>query len=363
MLRLIEKLKKVKDFRHDSGKRHPLWVVLLIIILGMMQSYTTDRALGDFAKNNHDLLITYFHFPFHRVPSRSTIRRILFGVDWSSLLAVFNEWAIEEYANKYGLQWLSIDGKSLKSTVTNSTDAAQNFLMFASFFSHDTGLVLNLQCWENKHCSEIHQVQAMVSNSDLQHMVFSLDALHSNQVTPQVIIDSGNDYLIALKANQLNLYKHVQEFTHNSIPDSFDYSEDNRHGRLILRGVSVFNVKHSFHKKWQHIKSYIRVERYGERDGKDYNHVAYYISSLSETAQVFAERIRKHWNIENQLHWVKDVIFKEDTLSIQDLQAVSNWSILQTIGLNLFRSLGFLSITEGQRWLNYRWFRLCDLLE
>lgn len=229
VLRLIEKLKKVKDFRNDSGKRHPLWVVLLIIILGMMQSYTTDRALGDFAKNNHDLLITYFHLPFHRVPSRSTIRRILFGLDWSSLLAAFNEWAIEEYADKHGLKWLSIDGKSLKSTVSHPTDAAQNCLMFASFFSQDTGLVLNLQRWENKSSSEIHQVQSMVSNSALQNRVFSLDALHSNQITPQFIIDSGNDYLMALKANQLNLYKHVQEFTDNSIPDSFDYSEDKGH--------------------------------------------------------------------------------------------------------------------------------------
>ena len=68
------------------------------------------------------------------------------------------------------------------------------------------------------------------------------------------------------------------------------------------------------------------------------------------------------WKIENQLHWVKDVIFKEDTLLLTDFQAISNLSILQTIGLNLFRSLGFLSIAMGQRWLDNRWFRLCDLL-
>jgi predicted transposase YbfD/YdcC len=84
---------------------------------------------------------------------------------------------------------------------------------------------------------------------------------------------------------------------------------------------------------------------------------------LVENAQNFAEKIRGHWKIENQLHWVKDVIFKEDTLPITDFQAVSNLSILQTIALNLFRNLGFLSITEGQRWLNHRWFKLWDLLE
>ncbi|AKV66898.1 Mobile element protein [Microcystis panniformis FACHB-1757] len=68
------------------------------------------------------------------------------------------------------------------------------------------------------------------------------------------------------------------------------------------------------------------------------------------------------------MHWVKDVIFKEDTLPLTDFQAVSNLSILPTIALNLFRGLGFLSfillsITKGQRWLDNKWFRLCDLLE
>ncbi|AKV67577.1 Mobile element protein [Microcystis panniformis FACHB-1757] len=88
---------------------------------------------------------------------------------------------------------------------------------------------------------------------------------------------------------------------------------------------------------------------------------AYYISSLTESAQVFAKIIRGHWKIENQLHWVKDVIFEEDKSEISDFQAASNWSILTTIGLNLFRGLGFLSITEGQRWLAERWEKLIVL--
>lgn len=363
MLRLIEKLKKVKDFRKSSGRRHPLWVVLLIIILGIMQSYIGYRPLGDFAKNNHALLTAYFKLPLARVPSYSTIRRVLMGLNWSELLAIFNEWAKEEYQDKEGLDWLAIDGKSVRSTVINYDDAAQNFVMFASLFSQETGIVLRLERWENKESSEVQQVQGMIRDVGLTEKTFTLDALHSNRVTPQLIIDSGNDYLITLKANQLNLYKHIEEVTTNFSPVSLDYAEDSSHGRDVMRMTSVFNVTDSFSPLWEHIKSYIKVERYGERDGQEYYNSAYYISSLVENAQNFAEKIRGHWKIENQLHWVKDVIFKEDTLPITDFQAVSNLSILQTIALNLFRSLGFLSITEGQRWLNHRWFRLWDLLE
>jgi predicted transposase YbfD/YdcC len=363
MFRLIEKLKKVKDFRQASGKRHQLWVVLLIIILGIMQSYIGYRAIGDFAKYNQALLTKYFKLPGGKVPSYSTIRRVLMELDLSELLNIFNEWAKEEYQNKEGLEWIAVDGKSLRSTVINHDDATQNFVMFASFFSQETGIVLHLEQWENKESSEIHQVQDMIRDTELTDKNFTLDALHSNRVTPQEIIDSNNDYLITLKANQLNLYKHVEEVTKNSQPVSVNEDNDRSHGRDILRLISVFNVTQPFNAVWEHIKSYIKVERYGEREGKEYYHSAYYISSLVENAQTFAEKIRGHWKIENQLHWVKDVIFKEDTLPFSDVQAVSNLSILQTIALNLFRGLGFLSITQGQRWLDNRWFRLCDLLE
>lgn len=91
MLRLIEKLKKVKDFRKPSGKRYQLWVILLIIILGIMQSYIGYRAIGDFAKYNQALLTKYFKLPQPKVPSYSTIRRVLMGLDWSELLVIFNE--------------------------------------------------------------------------------------------------------------------------------------------------------------------------------------------------------------------------------------------------------------------------------
>ncbi|NCQ96888.1 MAG: ISAs1 family transposase, partial [Microcystis aeruginosa W11-06] len=106
-----------------------------------------------------------------------------------------------------------------------------------------------------------------------------------------------------------------------------------------IRSTELYTYIYTTEDILAQLKSYIKVERYGERDGKEYDNCAYYISSLRENAQTFAQKIRGHWPIENQLHWVKDVIFKEDTLPLTDFQAVSNFSIIQTIALNLFRSL------------------------
>ena len=113
---------------------------------------------------------------------------------------------------------------------------------------------------------------------------------------------------------------------------------------------------------WQDSQCFVQVKRSGIRGSKPYKQTAYYLSSRQENARVFTNKIRGHWRIENQLHWVKDVIFKEDSSRIQQLQPATNLSILKTFAMNLFRFLGFLSITEGQRWLGHRFWPLVALL-
>ena len=99
------------------------------------------------------------------------------------------------------------------------------------------------------------------------------------------------------------------------------------------------------------------------RGVKSYEQIAYYLSSRQEDAQVFMDKIRGHWRIENQLHWVKDVIFQEDSSGIEKFKPATNLSVLTTIAMNLFRCLGFLSVTEGQRWLGDRFWSLSILWE
>ena len=99
------------------------------------------------------------------------------------------------------------------------------------------------------------------------------------------------------------------------------------------------------------------------RGAKPYEQIAYYLSSRQENAQVFMNKIRGHWRIENQLHWVKDVIFQEDSSRICKFRPATNLSVLKTIAMNLFRFLGFLSVTEGQRWLGDRLWSLSVLWE
>jgi predicted transposase YbfD/YdcC len=355
---LIEKFKTVKDFRRNQGKRHPLSIVLTIIIISMLCGNITMKEIEQFSKENEQKLIKLLKIKSLKLPSYSTIRRVMMGVNNSEIQVMLDQWSQTIYQNKKGLDFLAIDGKSLKNTVKNYSNSKQNMLTVVSCFSQETNLVINTANFETQKSSEIKQVQAMISNCGLRNKVFTLDALHCNKDTTRAIIASKNNYLISVKKNQIKLFNKLKELEEKEKPLSVYESQDLSHGRKIMRKIEVFDGSLIQHKSYPHIASFIKVSRSGKRGQKNYQQTLYYVSSLLLSAEIFAKRIKGHWLIENRLHWVKDVIYSEDKLKIKDFQAVNNFSSLITIVLNFYRILGFISIKTGQYWLRKNWTKI-----
>ncbi len=111
-----------------------------------------------------------------------------------------------------------------------------------------------------------------------------------------------NDYVITVKGNHKNLDQRIQDLSNSSKPESCFLEQDNSHGRKISRKIEVFKVRKNERQGFENLRRVIKVERRGSRGDKTYEETAYYISSLTESAQVFAKIIRGHWKIENQLH-------------------------------------------------------------
>lgn len=174
---LIEQLRQVEDFRTLDGRRHPLWLVLLFVIMGTMSGYVGYRAWGDFVKRHRRTLITTFGIQKHGVPSYSTIRRIVMGVDFDQLAAIFNQWA-HQYVDLEVLEWCGIDGKSIKGTIQDYDKGCQNFVSIVSVFASNRGLVVGMQKLENKHQSEIATVQNLIAALDIKGAVLTFDSLH-----------------------------------------------------------------------------------------------------------------------------------------------------------------------------------------
>jgi predicted transposase YbfD/YdcC len=167
----------------------------------------------------------------------------------------------------------------------------------------------------------------------------------------QQIIDSGNDYLIAVKGNQPKLYQELNTQFEQALEMDTDIQTDTSHGRQVQRSVSVLTPTVGIDPIWVGVQRIIRVERTGIREHKSFKEKVFYISSVSETATDFAQRIRAHWQVENRLHWVKDVVLKEDDSPVCAGYALINFGILRTIAMNIFRKQGYTSITKGIRHL------------
>lgn len=264
MLTLIGFLKKVNDPRQASGKRHSLWLILLLVVLGMMFGHRGYRDIAAFGKAHQKFIIKFFKIECDRLPSYSTIRRVMMLVNTDELIEVFNEWAASITTTNLDSEWVSIDGKCLKSTCVNPDQNSQNFVSIVSLFSQSSGLVLALQKIENKKSSEIKCVQELVRPKTNRKCVFTLDALHCQKKTATVITSAKNDYIIALKGHQKKLLKAALEISKNCQPVSENQTVDISHSRQIVRKVSVFDIELLNSElvnlsEWSNIKSIIKV--------------------------------------------------------------------------------------------------------
>jgi predicted transposase YbfD/YdcC len=181
--------------------------------------------------------------------------------------------------------------------------------------------------------------------------------------TTEIIINTNNHYLIGVKKNQKNLYTQIEALTANmQNADSWFVELLKTKGRIERREVSVCAATNKFNKGWIGLKQVIKVQRRVKDKGKIRQEDAFYISSLDVNAQVFCQGIKSHWSIENNLHWVKDVTFKEDASRIRTSNAPQNTSVFRNISINLFRANDYTNLAQAQRLVANDINRLCQLI-
>jgi len=165
-----------------------------------------------------------------------------------------------------------------------------------------------------------------------------------------VIIASQNDYVIGVKRNQPKLYEQISKTTSdNSKINSISEITERSKGRLETRHVSISNDLSGISKEWIGLKTIIKVERTVVKKQITTNETAFYIGSFKADAHGFNIGIRKHWSIENSLHYVKDVSFGEDKSKINTDYSAENFSLIRNIVINTYRKNGYENLKQAMR--------------
>lgn len=165
-----------------------------------------------------------------------------------------------------------------------------------------------------------------------------------------MIIDSRNDYVIGVKKNQPTLYRQIETIFADKINENSSYTTlEISKGRTELRHIIVSNSVELISKDWKGLQQIIRVYRKVKEKRKTREEAAYFISSKNENAFLYEEGIRSHWEIENSLHWVKDVTLKEDASKIKMGNAPQNISTIKNISLNILRTNEYENMAQAMR--------------
>jgi hypothetical protein len=173
---LIEQLKTVPDWRRGRAVQHPLWLMLLMTLLGVMSGYTSLRGLADFMLRHQAEVTEHFQLVKAKLPRYSTIRDMVSHVDGVTVVAIFMAWA-KTHPLPEG-QGVALDGKALGSTVQDCYGAAQNFVNVVSACVHGRADVIGQISFENGKTSEIGAVRDLLKQLDVVGVWFTLDALH-----------------------------------------------------------------------------------------------------------------------------------------------------------------------------------------
>lgn len=176
-MNLIECLCEVKDPRRREGQRYGKVALLLIIIMAMLRNKYGYREIARFCKLNEKQLLKIFPFPNKRVPSHVTFRSFILAIDFASVQAAFHKWA-KQYVKIEKGEWINIDGKSIRSTVSDCFGEYQNFVSLVSLFCSKKEQILYVEKRENKKSNESNVVLELLSMLDLKDVTFTLDALH-----------------------------------------------------------------------------------------------------------------------------------------------------------------------------------------
>jgi predicted transposase YbfD/YdcC len=326
------------DPRIQSKCLYPSWYLILIVLCGYLSNCNTISDIAHFAEFRGAWLNSSFGLNFN-APSYDTIWWFLARVKPDGFKNLISQW-IAYLPSGLKDQLLVIDGKRLRGVSDN-----EHITHLVELFAAESRIVIRQERVPDKSC-ERKALPQLLKGIDVRGAIISFDAHFTYVEELQHVLNVGADYLVGIKGNQGNLEAEINNFFNQAHAIHYQSEElkchstlEKGHGRIESRHICVTKDLDWLpqKEKWG-LKSLIEVRSERVIGKKVENSIRYYGCSRCSTPQQFADWIRRHWSIENPLHYVVDVIFKEDASLTNVGHAAENISLLRRLTMNIVKT-------------------------
>jgi predicted transposase YbfD/YdcC len=331
--------RKLRDPRRRHCREHRFLDIIVIAICAVIGNADSWRAIALWGRTHETWLRRFLALP-NGIPCHDTFRRLFERLDSTMFQACLRQWLLE-LSGILKVSHIAIDGKTLRS----SGSATLGPLHLVSAWATECHLSLGQVAVDSKS-NEITAIPQLLETLDLQGALITIDAMGCQKAIATQILERGGDYALTVKDNQAHLRQDIEGCISRVLDDGvegrdyYTYEQRERgHGREETRSYVVVpnpqGIRHQ--EEWPELR--IVGVCYSERtvQGETSLEAHYFIGSKQTRARYYGRALRKHWRIENNLHWQLDVSFAEDSNQTSDRHGAANLAMLRKVALSLLK--------------------------
>lgn len=316
---------------HHNTKLHLFIDIVMIAILAVICGADSWEDIEQFGREKETWLRSFLALP-NGIPSHDTFARVFSIIEPSAFNALFTEW-VEGMTSHIPREVIAVDGKSVRRSYMKGARP----LHIVSAFATERGVVLGQQAVDVKR-NEITVLPELLAMLNVAGCIVTTDALSTQVWSTEKIKENGADFVLAVKGNQRRLFADIKN-VFADIPRSAEYAhtEEKGHDRTEIRECWTLRDTSAIRdiSRWHHVKTLVCMKETRTIAQKTSVFTRYYISSVPKGARTHVHVIRSHWGIENSLHWILDIAFREDSSRARAGHAGSNLALVRKIALNL----------------------------